>query len=196
MRRYMKYDPNGNIDYKADAGIYTYDTDRVHAVQSITDPDGSISRENQSITYTPYGRRTATIFENPHFAAFTYGPDNERKMMTLTGGDQDVVRYYHGNYEELHLTEEENTDIYRIHYIGGGDGLAAIRVKKNDDRPQTYYVYKDHLGSILTLTDDEGDIEQATSPDFPLFPLAITRLTDSQNITAKEASASFFMPAV
>ncbi len=121
------YDPNGNIDYKADAGTYTYDTDRVHAVQSVSDPDGNISREDQSITYTPYGRRTATIFEGLHSALFTYGPDNERKLMVLKeDGEVKATRYYHGNYEEVEIGD----DTYLIHYIGGGDGLAAIRVKR------------------------------------------------------------------
>jgi RHS repeat-associated protein len=111
---------------------------------------------------------TATIFESPHFASFTYGPDNERKKMTMTGGDEPVTRYYHGNYEEVEI----GNDIYRIHYIGGGDGLAAIRVQHlpssgNTEGGETklYYVYKDHLGSILTLTDEEGDVEHEQSFD-------------------------------
>jgi hypothetical protein len=53
----VHYDLQGNIEIKSDVGEYSYDSERVHAVQSITDPDGSISREDQTITYTPYGRR-------------------------------------------------------------------------------------------------------------------------------------------
>jgi RHS repeat-associated protein len=157
----VHYDMNGNINIKTDVGEYSYDTQRVHAVQSITDPDGSISRDEQLISYTPYGRRTATIFEGLHNVTFTYGPDNERKMMTLTGGDAPTTRYYHGNYEELHIGEDE----YRIHYIGGGDGLAAIRVKKNDDGALLYYAYKDHLGSILKLVRADGNEEFEQSFD-------------------------------
>jgi RHS repeat-associated protein len=164
----VHYDLQGNIEIKSDVGEYSYDSERVHAVQSITDPDGSISRDEQLISYTPYGRRTATIFEGLHSVEFTYGPDNERKLMVLKEGSEvKATRYYHGNYEEVEI----GNDTYLIHYIGGGDGLAAIQVQhipssgNTEGETKLYYVYKDHLGSILTLTDEEGDIEHEQSFD-------------------------------
>ncbi len=51
-------------------------------------------------------------------------------------------------------------DIYNprhIHYIGSPTGLAAIVVDDGTD-VEYYCVYTDHLGSILTVTDDQGDI--------------------------------------
>lgn len=45
-----------------------------------------------------------------------------------------------------------------VHYVSGGDGLCAIVTKDNINGTSYYYTYKDHLGSILTLTDDQGNI--------------------------------------
>ncbi|MCF8258739.1 MAG: hypothetical protein K9J06_14380 [Flavobacteriales bacterium] len=164
-------DANGNILEKTDAGIYEYGDDRPNAVTSITNGPQEISYVTQDITYTTHGSRTASITEGLHRALFTYGPDNERKKMELqereTESDPWVTvstRYYHGAYEELHM--ESTDDIYRLHYISGGDGLCAIHVMQNDDpEGDSYYVYKDHLGSILALTDADGDVEHEQSFD-------------------------------
>jgi len=164
-------DANGNILEKTDAGIYEYGDDRPNAVTSITNGPQEISYITQDITYTPHGSRTASITEGLHRVLFTYGPDNKRKKLQLqereTESDPWVTvstRYYHGAYEELHV--ESTDDIYRLHYISGGDGLCAIHVMQNDDpEGDTYYVYKDHLGSILALTDGEGNVEYEQSFD-------------------------------
>jgi RHS repeat-associated protein len=153
---HVEYFPNGNIDEKSDAGVYDYMDDKIHAVKSITNPNVTISQETQILTYTDYGRRTKSIFEGVYYTTFTYGPDNERKMMELTeGGQFKLRRYYAGQFEELELA---NGDVYQLHYINGGDGLCAIYVTLNGSSGEFFYVYKDHLGSILKLTDEDGDV--------------------------------------
>jgi len=159
----VEYDDNGNIDTKSDAGEYDYHDNKIHAVTKISNEEENISLVEQNITYTPWGRRTATINEGEHNAIFTYGPDNERKKLAMQVDYETVTtRYYSGNYEEY---KAPNGDLYKLSYVNGGDGLCAIHVMKNSEQPQFYYVYKDHLGSILTLTDDEGDIEGEQSFD-------------------------------
>ena len=159
----VDYANNGNILEKTDAGEYDYHAEKIHAVRSITNQDLNISLVEQNITYTPWGRRTATINEDINNAVFTYGPDNERKKLAMQVDYTTVsTRYYSGNYEEY---QAPNGDVYKLSYVSGGDGLCAIHVVKNSEQPQFYYVYKDHLGSILALTDDEGDIEGEQSFD-------------------------------
>jgi RHS repeat-associated protein len=67
--------------------------------------------------------------------------------------------YYFGNYEKIKLA---NGDITELHYIAGGDGLAAIHVITTPitqpSTPSTFYTYTDHLGSILTLTDQDANL--------------------------------------
>jgi len=156
------YLANGNIAAKSDAGEYAYLDDKIHAVKSITNPNVNISLVTQDITYTTWGRRTATINEGIQNAVFTYGPDNERKKLVMTDGAQEVsTRSYKGSYEVLYI----NGDVCKLNYVGDGDGLCANHVMKNNEAGKFFYTFKDHLGSILTLTDDEGNIEGEQSFD-------------------------------
>lgn len=41
-------------------------------------------------------------------------------------------------------------------YISSGDGLAAVYVKQLGQLDKVYYAHKDHLGSIVKLTDNTG----------------------------------------
>jgi RHS repeat-associated protein len=163
----VNYDQNGslsmgNIISKSDAGNYVYKNDKIHAVAYITNPAGATappvtnSTSLQQITYTPF-LKTATITEDNYNLTFKYGPDYERvKTVLTTGGgfSSTETKHYFGNYEILNkgLTTQQ------IHYVEGGDGLCAIIVKGQFGATDFYFVYKDHLGSLLTLTDINGNV--------------------------------------
>jgi RHS repeat-associated protein len=51
-----------------------------------------------------------------------------------------------------------------LHYIYGGDGLAAI-LKRQSGTDTMYYVHKDHLGSIDKVTNSAGVVKQSSSFD-------------------------------
>lgn len=53
----------------------------------------------------------------------------------------------------------------KIHYIGGGDGLAAVYIIDGSDNGEMYYVSKDYLGSIMVLTDENGAVAEEYSYD-------------------------------
>jgi RHS repeat-associated protein len=110
---------------------------------------------------------------------FTYGPDYQRRMMetgecyrtdtTQHGNPSNCEiyrrRFYSGNYEEDHIATSSTSPtgvVRKIHYISGGDGVCAIYVQTQEGEGKitenTYYVYKDYLGSLLTFTDEEGNI--------------------------------------
>ena len=161
----VNYDQNGslsmgNIVSKTDAGNYVYKNDKLNAVAYITNPAGATalpvtnSTHLQQITYTPF-LKTATVsdegVDNP--LVYTYGPDYQRVKSEIMGegGMKEIL--YLGNYEKLiqPLVNKE------IHYVAGGDGLCAIIVKENN-AINYYFVYKDHLGSLLTLTNINGNV--------------------------------------
>ena len=54
----------------------------------------------------------------------------------------------------------------QINYIPCPDGLAAIYVKKNSEDGKYFYVHKDHLGSILSLTGQDGEIIDDSEQSF------------------------------
>jgi hypothetical protein len=52
-----------------------------------------------------------------------------------------------------------------IHYVAGGDALAAIIISAQGVSEQTYYVLKDHLGSIYQLGKPNGTVALEMSFD-------------------------------
>ena len=84
----------------------------------------------------------------------TYGPDRRRWKTELKKNDA-VARtiIYAGRYEKI----TENDVTRHFYYLHGADGLAAVHVKESGQTDATYYAHADHLGSILKLTNPDGD---------------------------------------
>ncbi len=155
-----EYQTNGNIGFKTDAGNYSYHVNKKNAVTQVSNPIGNIGSNVQDITYTPFNSVNSIIEDNKTLT-FTYGSDQQRrKMQYLNNSILERTNYYIGNYEKI--VNETNGDVTELHYIAGGDGLAAIHVitKPNNQQPtaSTFYTYTDHLGSILTLTDENANL--------------------------------------
>jgi hypothetical protein len=64
------------------------------------------------------------------------------------------TRYYLGDYEE---EIDGNGNVRKIHYISGGDGLAAILIS-NQGQDSLLYAYTDLLGSLTVLTNQSGTV--------------------------------------
>ncbi|MBE7442059.1 MAG: VCBS repeat-containing protein [Flavobacteriales bacterium] len=153
-----QYQGNGNIGFKTDAGNYTYDVNRKNAAIQVSNPLATISSNVQDIIYTPFNS-VSSILENNNELTFTYGADQQRRKMEYkVGGTVEKTTYYFGNYEKIKLANGDETE---LHYIAGGDGLVAIHVittpNTQSSTSTTFYTYTDHLGSILTLTDNVGN---------------------------------------
>ena len=147
------YAANGNISTKHDAGAYSYDAARLHAVNNVTNPNTTIPLVTQNITYTPY-YQPATIAENNYSLTLSYAADYERIKTVLKQGTTTLTtRYFFDGYEK---TVTGSTTQY-IQYISAGDGLALIYVSQGTTHTP-YYAYTDHLGSILTLTNSSGTV--------------------------------------
>ncbi|MBI2968273.1 MAG: hypothetical protein HYY40_10745, partial [Bacteroidetes bacterium] len=106
---------------------------------------------------TPFNK-TEKITQGDYELTYTYGPDNQRRKSELKNTSTGITEkeiIYSGSYEKITV----GSDIYEVHYIAGGSGLTAIYViPPSGGQGALYYVYTDHLGSILTLTDATGAI--------------------------------------
>ena len=89
----------------------------------------------------------------PYSLDFTYGPDYQR-VKTLLKNNSALVetRLYIGSYEKQIIAGGATRE---VHYVSGGNGLCAILVKEAGI-VTPYYVYTDHLGSLLTITNSKG----------------------------------------
>jgi len=146
------YAANGNITQKTDAGSYSYLNNKPNAIESVTNVNGDISSLQQAIVYTSFSK-VQTVIEGDYQLSLIYSCDQQRAKSDLFyQGSLISSKYFVGNYEK----QVTPGNIQEIHYINGGDGLAAIYVIENGVGTM-YYVYKDNLGSILSLTDQLGN---------------------------------------
>lgn len=146
---------SGNITNKTDVGTYSYHQTKIHAVTSISNTNSVVPSFNQTISYTAY-ERPASIAENGYNLNYTYGADYERIKGAMTqNGNAVYTRYFLGDYEK---TVSANGTTREIHYISSPAGLIAI-IERVNSVDSYHYVYTDHLGSILTVTNSSGNIE-------------------------------------
>ena len=80
---------------------------------------------------------------------FVYGPDQQRWYTELLSGDT-ITRstVYVGNYEKI----TEDGTAREFYYLDGN----TIAVRENGVT-RYYLAFTDHLGSILSMTDEDGN---------------------------------------
>ena len=161
----LSYNPvTGLISSKSDLGPssvmnYGESGQPPHALTSITGSTGVIPSAEQGITYTDF-KKTSRITEGDNVLDIMYGVGDQRIKSVLTNPEGTLTRYFSGNYEE----EYRAGNTRRIHYINGGNGLAALYVQ-NNGRDTLYYVHTDYQGSILALSLADGTVKERYAYD-------------------------------
>ena len=167
----VHYDALGNIKDKTNAGTsYLYGESGhgyagPHAVTTISggafgdrsftyDANGNLAWDGQrSITYTSYNQ-VKTITKFGRTTEFWFGAGHERVMQVDNGGSTTT---YVGSLLEVvqtgGLTENK-------HYIYTPAGRVAVRTARSDGTYQTRFLHQDALGSVTTVTDELGAVEQ------------------------------------
>ena len=150
----LTYLDNGNIDTKTGVGQYTYDSQRINAVIGVDNQNDAISFDQQDITYTEFDR-TASISEGVVDINFTYDPlFNKSKSESFISGTLTKTKLYLGNYEQ----EVTPSGTKEIHYIPTGEGYNAVYILEGGTGSY-YYLYKDHLNSVVAVTNENGVVE-------------------------------------
>ncbi|MBI4647083.1 MAG: RHS repeat-associated core domain-containing protein, partial [Bacteroidia bacterium] len=168
------YDIKGNLSCKSYFGTTNFSLGGIYygengaspyAATSTDNSAGIISDELQTTNYTS-SNKIDNITEGDYMMQFTYSPNNERCKTELSLKDENNIyhsqstKYYSGNYEK----EINQADIRELYYIFAGDGLAAVYIT-NDLGSKMYYILKDHLGSIVGITDESGNLLEELSYD-------------------------------
>jgi len=172
----MDYGNNGNILHKSDVASdnnsYRYENQlgKPHAVSSILEPtdEFKLSTANQDIKYSVFNKVEHIISDKSpggHQLRITYGPDNKRKLsfynyLTDIPSVPRVLKYFLDNYEY----EYRDSEYRHIHYLNCSEGLFAIMVKQGTTET-IYYVNKDNLGSITSITNKNGILLESLSYD-------------------------------
>ncbi len=139
---------------KSDAGEeYKYSASNNFQLTSIDSATSALtSRPDMSISYTSFNK-VDTISEGDYLITFDYGPNAERVKMEVKYRDTlQYTRYYFGSYE---LTDYDNPDDYDEEktWFSSGSGIFGFN-RVIDTADHNFYILKDHLGSVMTVANE------------------------------------------
>ncbi len=168
---YLAYNNEGQITTKQDAGTYNYTGQKLDNITPNTLPATPLLAVD--ISYNAF-KRPSVLYSDPANAngsgykiTYNYGVTQERSMATYElNGTLQARRYYNTNYEvnEKYNATGQVTYSNQVHYIHAPTGLCAMYVVENDltagtTTSETHYVYTDHLGSLVAVTNSIGYID-------------------------------------
>ncbi len=156
----------GNIEKKSNIykaadlsyPIFSYgeNNGKPHALTSLSSVPDIFPTTDLKVTYTDF-KKISTLSEGVGQSkkdyTLSYGVDDQRRKSEYAiGGATKLTRYFLGDYEE---EIDAAGNVRKIHYLSGGDGLAAIYIQNNGS-DSLMYAYTDYQGSLMALTDVNG----------------------------------------
>ena len=148
----VSYASNGNITMQTDIGRYYYEGTKPHAVTAVDNTRHRIPTSQLQTQYNVFGKvsQIRDYGENNYKMLFDYGPDNERWRTRLYRNTSTLQRttYYMGDYEEI----VEGGTTRKLYFLGNG-----VLYKKQTSCPDSvFYLFTDHLGSVIAIVDQNG----------------------------------------
>jgi len=159
------YMANGNLWSKSDVGTYSYDPKHPHAVTNVPgetfvyDAVGNqIARPGLiSITYTPFDL-PKTITQGAKTISFGYDGEQQRVRKTTPNAE---TLYFSDIFEQV--TSSAGV-VERRFYVHSPERAIAV-ITRGGATPGAAYFHIDHLGSIETITTEDGTIAERRSYD-------------------------------
>ena len=156
----IDYYPNGNISYKSGVGPYSYGMGPAgpHAVTQVGsltfsyDENGNqiSSSDGRSITYSVFDK-AERVSKGADYSEFSYGLGNRRyKRADSNSVDGFKSTLTIGGVERI---EESGSEPFFKRYI---QGVAIVDSYPEIGQSETKYLTKDHLGSIHSISNEEG----------------------------------------
>ncbi len=169
----VNYTNIGNINYKSDVGNYVYGERGAGptAVTTITgtrpgsydyDADGNMTnRAGDTLTWYSYNKPNRINY-GTDYAEFKYGPDRSRFKQVAKTGSSTTTTYYVGAHFEKETTGAVTKHRHNIMAQGK---VVAIYTRPSSGTVTTRYVHRDHLGSVVALSDETGTVSERYSFD-------------------------------
>lgn len=182
------YDNLGNITSKSAVGAYDY-TGHVHQLQSVTlsgqvtfyqyDNNGDMRCSGgngtncagggtlRTTTWTPENQ-PSQITNNGNSVTFAYDPEGQRyQEYSLPSGGTGTTTLEVGDYAEV-ITPDSGGSTYRMMVKASGQTVAIHTIQSAGNYTDDYMHY-DHLGSVDTITQDNGTLETSGKMSFDVF---------------------------
>ncbi|VEN74550.1 hypothetical protein EPICR_40132 [Candidatus Desulfarcum epimagneticum] len=156
------------------AGSHTFQYDDNGNMIRKTTTSGQTT-ETMSIDWTSFDK--PSLFTKGDIKnAFFYGPDRARYKKTVTrdGVAESVTVYIGKDYEKV---TENGQDVHKYFVYAEGQ-LAAVHKKIGNAPGETRYMHRDSLGSIDTVTNGLGDVEEKMA----YAPFGSPRSLDGQSV--------------
>ncbi|MGH8321664.1 MAG: PKD domain-containing protein [Gammaproteobacteria bacterium] len=172
----FSYDAAGNIQTKTVSGVlntYAYEPDQPYAVESVTNSSGTVytasydvdgnmtERNGYPITWT-VDNLPSSIASAAGSSTFSYDPDGSRYAQSATFNGATTATAYIGGLFEVVSTSTDTQ--YRHNIVADGE-IVAVHTIDASGAASTSYLHSDHLGSVDTITDDQGNVIQSMSFD-------------------------------
>ncbi len=164
----LSFDVAGNITSRSEVGAYNYDGAIPHRLNGAGDrtfehdANGNVIADavngttDREFTYTGYDK-LRRISRDSAAASFYYGPDRSRVLRRdEEGGTVSRRTHYVSRVEIVYegATADPEAGTYR-RYIGG---VALVTFAAESGDSQVRYQHKDHLGSLVALSDAHGRV--------------------------------------
>jgi len=156
LQKQYQYNAIGNITYKSDVGVYGYDPNHVHAVQTAGnnsyayDANGNqISSAGRSLTWTSFNKPSGISTANG-YTGFSYDANHNRVLKTTPT----TTTAYIGKIFQRTVMNGVTKDISNIY---AGSKLVAS-IEEVAGLSTIKYMHGDHLGSISVITDANGAV--------------------------------------
>ncbi len=161
----------GNFTYKSGAGYYKYDASKVHKLLGVYsnsnftgtlysfsyDSNGNVTSDgNRSFTYGSYDKPTS-ISQSGASSLMSYGVDRElyyKEDSYLEGGKNVTYKTsYLGRYEKVVRSGGAGALTEHKYYVGD-----IVYTQRSNASTETYYLHKDHQGSVVATTNAAGNV--------------------------------------
>ncbi len=168
------YDNSGRFDKRDEIGAYRYKAgDKRYQLKEIAlNTTGETLYENrarQQVTYNAFKKPVEVIEKGKGRVSFAYGPMMNRTHAWYGGEQEDKTkRRYHKYYSSImpvEVVQDTQNNTHKIITYIGGDAYNApmVDIKENSSPLEEptggiYYLHRDHLGSILAISDREATV--------------------------------------
>jgi RHS repeat-associated protein len=168
------YDATGNLTLKSDVGTYSYPAPgsaQPHAVQSASgavntsftyDANGNlVSGAGRTIGYTSFNLPNS-IVESGTSIAFTHDPDHQRLTQQAPEG---TTTYLSGLGLPVDQFAGPAGFVQWNEYLAVDGQVIGVRFERSDGTAPVRYFHTDTLGSVSTLTQENGTVVEQSSFD-------------------------------
>lgn len=137
---------------------YCYDANGNLTNQTIASGSGTLKYDSSTWWVANLAKRIS-YGGSASYSDFWYGAGRERirQVAQKSSTTSEATSYVGGLYEKFTRTVSGTPTTEYVHYVRGGDHAVAV-VKRISGALQTRYLHRDHLGSVVALTDSAGAV--------------------------------------